>query len=384
MSNFSDEIKKSIEDFKQPAKQSLKNLKDDIRDDIKDNVENPEGEPKKNGCLSKVFSIIVICLIIGMISNQCGGDNGNSETASDITPQISDSQTAYDNNVVTSEETSEIYLEHLRSQIEYANQNNITTNRFPNEEKALADFLETVDRTEIYLTSNGKNNSEEFKRTQEIGDYVYFGELKDNKPHGYGVLFKKSEIPYGAIIFGDEIYYNCYYMGKFKNGRFDGFGLLFDIEESSINDLISHCTYPQESDMFYNYYLEWENSVSYFGMFSNGERNGLGNYFSVFNLENLDENYNLDNLSYSIIEIGEFKGEYLNGDGKIYWGGYLYYDGELKDGMKHGNGKLYYLLSESLEYQGEFKNDKRHGYGISYSDNGEVVYEGDWKNDDYK
>ena len=52
-----------------------------------------------------------------MISNQCGGDNGNSETASDITPQISDSQTAYDNNVVTSEETSEIYLEHLRSQI---------------------------------------------------------------------------------------------------------------------------------------------------------------------------------------------------------------------------------------------------------------------------
>ena len=52
--------------------------------------------------------------------------------------------------------------------------------------------------------------------------------------------------------------------------------------------------------------------------------------------------------------------------------------------MKHGNGKLYYLLSESLEYQGEFKNDKRHGYGISYSENGEVVYEGDWKNDDYK
>lgn len=215
-------------------------------------------------------------------------------------------------------------------------------------------------------------------------DYIYYGELKDNRPDGYGVLFKKSEIFYGALISPKEVYFNRYYIGEFKDGKFNGFGLLFDIEDESIDPLISRSPYPENSDEFFNYYLNWENSVKYFGLFNDGLQSGKGNRFSVFNLENLDSNYDLNNLIYPIIEIGEFKGENLNGSGRIYWGGFLHYDGELKNGMMNGKGKLYYLLSDNIEFDGEFKNDKRHGYGISYSENGDIVYKGNWKNDDYE
>ena len=34
-------------------------------------------------------------------------------------------------------------------------------------------------------------------------------------------------------------------------------------------------------------------------------------------------------------------------------------------------------------YDGEFKNDMRHGTGTGYSETGEVIYQGKWKNNDY-
>ena len=40
----------------------------------------------------------------------------------------------------------------------------------------------------------------------------------------------------------------------------------------------------------------------------------------------------------------------------------LKYEGERKNGIRHGNGVLYY--SNGLCYEGEFKEGVRHGYGI--------------------
>ncbi len=388
MSDFFNEIKDSVENFAQPVKQSLKNLKnipEYISDTIKDSADE---KVEKKGCISKFIPVIIICLIIGFISNQCSDDNV-SNLNSDSTSQISSSETLgevvdeVESNIVSTEDDSKIYTEHLRYQIEYADKYDIKINRFPKLEKALAECLETVDETEIYLDYEKGIGKNFYKRTEKLGDYVYFGELKDNKPNGYGALFKRSDINYGAMMLGDEIYFNRYYIGNFKNGKIDGFGLLFDVIESSIDELSSRGI-EFDSNEFYNLYLDWGNPVGYFGMFSNGEIDGLGNYFHVFSLENLEKDYNLNELNYPIVETGEFSGEYLNGKGRFYWGGYLQYDGELKNGTMHGYGKRYYFLSEVLEYEGEFKNDKRHGYGISYSKDGEVLYDGNWENDDYK
>lgn len=43
-----------------------------------------------------------------------------------------------------------------------------------------------------------------------------------------------------------------------------------------------------------------------------------------------------------------------------------------------------FFANGAVEYDGEFKNDMRHGEGKLYDENGGLVYDGEWKNDDYK
>lgn len=66
-----------------------------------------------------------------------------------------------------------------------------------------------------------------------------------------------------------------------------------------------------------------------------------------------------------------------------YIGGYLYYDGESKNDKFDDYGVLYHYGTNTPSYEGEFKNDMRHGSGTSYSETGEVIYQGNWKNNDY-
>lgn len=384
MSDFFNQIKDNINNFKEPMKQSVENVKDSINDTINDVT--PKSNKNNKGCSSKIIILIVIILFISFVYNQCGSDNPE-DNVTKLDSQISTTETTSENipsNNINSNDldTTEVYIELISNQIKYANDNNIKLCRFPMQEKKLAGFLEKASLTDesdlIFL----KIDKDIFKRTENPDEYIYYGELEDNKPNGYGILYKESAISYGAISFDDR-YYNRYYFGEFKDGKFDGFGLQFRQEEFSIYDLESVCPYTENDSMFSYYYLLWKNPVEYFGMFSDGERNGKGNYISTYNIENLNPGHNLDELSYSIVEIGEFKGENLDGTGKMYWGGYLQYDGELKNGMMHGKGKQYYFLSDTLEYEGEFKYDERHGYGISYSESGEVVYKGEWAYDDY-
>lgn len=77
----------------------------------------------------------------------------------------------------------------------------------------------------------------------------------------------------------------------------------------------------------------------------------------------------------------------LKGDelvGKAYYHGntdYIKYSGMFKDGEFHGKGTFYYLFFKK-SYSGEWYEGKRSGKGISYSkDSGQVIYEGEWKDD---
>ena len=63
-----------------------------------------------------------------------------------------------------------------------------------------------------------------------------------------------------------------------------------------------------------------------------------------------------------------------NGKGKMYYkNGNLFYEGDFKQGIKEGNGKIFYEDGEY--YDGEFSNDQINGKGKYYYDNG--YYEGD-------
>lgn len=97
------------------------------------------------------------------------------------------------------------------------------------------------------------------------------------------------------------------------------------------------------------------------------------------------------------VYLGEFKGEYFHGEGKLflaegkiiegrwnegvintaritYENGEIYYGG-IKNYKKHGEGTLY--LSDGWKYVGEFSNGHINGYGRYYSGN-ELINEGMW------
>jgi hypothetical protein len=74
---------------------------------------------------------------------------------------------------------------------------------------------------------------------------------------------------------------------------------------------------------------------------------------------------------------GEFKDGTEHGWGKLEYANDMY-DGEFKDGKRHGRGKLEYANGDM--YDGEFKDGKRHGRGTLGQS--EWVYEGWWHEDE--
>ena len=77
---------------------------------------------------------------------------------------------------------------------------------------------------------------------------------------------------------------------------------------------------------------------------------------------------------------GEWKDGNEHGQGRLtYPNGYTY-EGEYKDGYQHGQGK--YTDADGSTYEGEWKDDKKHGQGkFTYADG--TTYEGEFKDGKY-
>ena len=132
------------------------------------------------------------------------------------------------------------------------------------------------------------------------GDYIYYGEFKNNKKEGYGTIewkdgskyqgeFKDNQINgYGMIKFPN----NKFYQGQVKNARMEGFGEFF-----------------------------WKDEKRYIGNYKNDKRNGFGIYIfkddkqqSPINNKSFKKSSLLDNFcSY----IGFWKNGNMDGFGMI-------------------------------------------------------------------
>ena len=77
--------------------------------------------------------------------------------------------------------------------------------------------------------------------------------------------------------------------------------------------------------------------------------------------------------------VGDTKDGMKHGEGKLFddHGNLVYKGGWLND-EKSGIGKLYVNLQFGVpyDYEGEFQHDKRHGQGREYFPNGELHYNG--------
>ena len=84
--------------------------------------------------------------------------------------------------------------------------------------------------------------------------------------------------------------------------------------------------------------------------------------------------------------VGKTKDGKKHGSGKLYDdNGDLVYDGVWKNDYFCGKGKLYATKAngETYNYEGDFYNGEKHGSGIETDKNGEQHYKGDFKNGFY-
>lgn len=238
---------------------------------------------------------------------------------------------------------------------EMSNKNKI---KFNSEHKKIDKFiakLENKEYEDMYLVEDGLIGilTAKFKQTITPGDYKYKGELKNNRPHGMGFMLNKTK--------------NYYYIGSFKNGQFNGFGIL--VYEDEFN------TKPHV----------------YEGYFKNGKFSGKGNisYDIELNLYslmlgdtndiNIKDIFSFDTVLYSC---GNFKKGKLNGQGTFYSSsGIVEIEGRFKNNLLDGKGKMYSDEGQ-LIYEGNFKSGNMHGKGTLYNLDGSIKYKGKWKNGD--
>lgn len=207
-----------------------------------------------------------------------------------------------------------------------------------------------------------------FKATMNEDGMFYVGEMKNNRPHGKGVLFDG----YGQ--------YDMVVLGNFKKGRLDGYVIQFSEYEGVL-------------------------SVSGEGECDKNRLNGTGveyNSVSWEFIEGLSEEtreektevleiYGVEIAHKKIVAAGgvRYLGDYKDGErhgkGEEYsYENRLLYEGEFKDDEYHGKGTLYYEDGETVQYKGKFKKGDFHGKGKLYDENGKKIYKGKFKNGDYK
>jgi hypothetical protein len=76
---------------------------------------------------------------------------------------------------------------------------------------------------------------------------------------------------------------------------------------------------------------------------------------------------------------GEWKNNKRHGKGLFEWADGVKYDGDYRDDKRHGEGV--YTWPSGEKYTGEWRNDMREGNGVLYDQDGNIRYEGVWKQD---
>lgn len=108
------------------------------------------------------------------------------------------------------------------------------------------------------------------------------------------------------------------------------------------------------------------NTIRYLGETKNDQANGNG--IGIWNTGSIYR--------------GEWENNLRHGLGEFEWNDGQKYEGGFVEGERTGDGTYYWPSGE--KYIGEFKNNKRHGKGVFYDPDGNVKFDGDWKNDKYQ
>ena len=178
---------------------------------------------------------------------------------------------------------------------------------------------------------------------------LFKGEWNSDKIGDFGLFLEKN---------------GNYYLGEFKEGKFEGKGELEIVGISRYkgefkNDL------PEGKGNF----EDFENEYEFKGDWEAGKKNGRGilEFSDKTRYEGEFKNDLYDGIG--IIKFkngdkyeGEFVGGNIKGKGKFIWNDGKRYDGDYEDFMKNGFGKFYW--NDNKYYEGQWLNNKQHGKGI--------------------
>lgn len=241
----------------------------------------------------------------------------------------------------------------------------------------------------VVLKDGGLFSNDYYAVTSSHGTYYYYGNIDDNRPDGFGILSQ------GSVELSDySTLDRLVYAGNFKNGRFNEYGVSFraDTEDEYytaefVDSLVESSKLSEEyKDQAVAYLRSY---VTYDGEWKNGVKDGTGNVFLVLPIaiKNADAKTVLEGywggLCYpSSIHTAEVEKGEETGQVKTYSDGILRYDGNMKNGVEHGNG-IYYYGNGQIRYDGQWKNGKYDGKGKMFDEDGSLLYDGKWKDGDY-
>ncbi|CAK91429.1 unnamed protein product (macronuclear) [Paramecium tetraurelia] len=215
-------------------------------------------------------------------------------------------------------------------------------------------------------------------------DYFFLGFNLNEQKHGYGVLMQDNKFYEGGFEsdnkkgWGRQLEPNLLMEGKWENnqivsdkiiikGNFKFFG------QFSGNTLHGRGTM-----------IDLEKEEQYEGNFELGIMNGKGTiknlkYDAVYNGDirnNQMEGKGIFRFTDGMEYEGEFLQNQLNGKGYLVYPNGMYYKGDFFQNKMHGMG----ILKEVNQiYEGEFRNGLKHGYGKMSVNNIEIV--GIWDED---
>lgn len=256
----------------------------------------------------------------------------------------------------------------------------------------------------------------EFKQTLDVSTYKYFGNIKNGRPDGLGVILLPAD-----IVNSPQSYElpNCYLpvlAGTFKDGKLNGYGMEIGFNGIDMEGIYKDGALNGDGIIYNND----EIAITNFDILEDSNTfNSIREEYCLkkyeLSLSSIDDNafdyiatYEGGNglviTDYPVIQPnvfsqGEFSKGKANGSQKVYHPNYkmnqstklyelinknsvygpIYYDGNTKNDSKSGKGTTYYPNGK-IQYQGEFKNNKYHGKGTLYNEDGSVKYNGKFKN----
>ena len=317
---------------------------------------------KNKGCLGKTLKVISWILVIAFIIEACSGDDVyiQNDASSDQPPSAADIKEAAPSTEVTQSKEADI-IEKLFFHRYYTDLGTVDIYDFEEREDVL-NYIVKIGKDKEIL-QNGKyaswtnsflGNEYLFFPESEESNLYYIGEIKNDRPHGFGGLFCLATGS-GTYEFAGELL--ILYIGNFHNGMIDGYGALFAADQSdltrTITDIANIAAFSDDVGEQIVQYLF--NYVSYEGYYSKNKKNGKGNSFDfplyedyavgmriafVPGLNRCLDNYIFGPV-YPNVTVGEYKDGELNGKVKRYKYNYLVYDGNIEDGEYHAENVIY-------------------------------------------